>query len=346
MKKLLFKYWTLGLSLAIIAYVVWDVLRKNPDTFDRLASEQKDWPLLGLAWLCILCGVVTTFVRWYFLVRAVGIPFRLRDAFRLGFLGYMLNFVSLGSVGGDLFKAVFIAHEKPGRRVQAASTVIVDRVIGLFGLLVVGSIAVGVMAVTDVQLVTTPEFETLKKATLIATAVSAVVGVVAFLRWFSAGPHVERLSRTPKIGEFIADAFRAMQVYRRCRRAVAGALLITLLVHFFNVTGFYLIARSLPGHLPELAGHFVIIPLALVAGALPLPMAGLGVFELAMDKLYLAAASEKGRGLVVAIAYRVITILIASVGVGFYLGSRREVAKVLHEAEENSAGEPTGEKTP
>ncbi len=62
----------------------------------------------------MFCAVSLTFVRWYLLVRALGLHFRLLDAFRLGFLGYLFNFVSVGSVGGDLFKAIFIAREQPG----------------------------------------------------------------------------------------------------------------------------------------------------------------------------------------------------------------------------------------
>ena len=348
MKKLISKYWTLGLSLAIIAYVIFDVVQKNPDAFKRLSSEQKNWTLLGLAWLCILCGVVITFVRWYFLVRALELPFRLRDAFRLGFLGYMLNFVSLGSVGGDLFKAVFIAREQPGRRVQAVSTVVVDRLIGLFGLLLVASIAIMVMQVADIHgPVVTDEFKALRKLTLVATGIGAIVGLAMLLPWFTSGPHVDFLTRLPKIGGFLGSIFQAMQVYRRRRRVLWGALLITLFVHLFNVLGFFLIARSLPGDAPTLAGHFVIIPLALVAGAIPLPLAGLGALELAMEKLYVAVASDcaTGLGLIVSLAYRVITILIALVGVAFYLGRRREVAEVLHKAEENTGAGADGDRS-
>ena len=63
------------------------------------------------------------------------------DAFRLGFLGYLFNFVSLGSVGGDLFKAVFIAREQHGKRAEAVATVVIDRVIGLYVLFFVASVA-------------------------------------------------------------------------------------------------------------------------------------------------------------------------------------------------------------
>ena len=49
-------------------------------------------------------------------------------------------------------------------------------------------------------------------------------------------------------------------------------------------------------------------------------------------------SSQPGQGLVVALGYRMIGILIAAVGVIYYLASRREVAAVMHEAEAGHAG--------
>ena len=72
-------------------------------------------------------------VRWRMLVRAAGMSFSYKDAFRLGFLGFLLNFVSVGAVGGDLFKAVFIAREQPGRRIAAIVSVALDRLLGQLG---------------------------------------------------------------------------------------------------------------------------------------------------------------------------------------------------------------------
>jgi len=52
---------------------------------------------------------------------------------------------------------------------------------------------------------------------------------------------------------------------------------------------------------------------------------------------------REGRGLLVAFGYRAITILIALVGVCYYLASRREVAQVMHEAEAELEHEQAGE---
>ena len=56
------------------------------------------------------------------------------EAFRLGAICFLLSFVSAGSVGGDLFKAIFLARRRPGKRVAAVASVLVDRGSGLYGL--------------------------------------------------------------------------------------------------------------------------------------------------------------------------------------------------------------------
>jgi uncharacterized membrane protein YbhN (UPF0104 family) len=92
------------------------------EAFAALGEQSKHWGLLAASAGCCLAMVVGTIVRWHLLVRALGLPFRLRDAFRLGFLSYALNFVSLGNVGGDLFKAIFIAREQPGDCTRCSSS--------------------------------------------------------------------------------------------------------------------------------------------------------------------------------------------------------------------------------
>jgi hypothetical protein len=66
----------------------------------------------------------------------------------------------------------------------------------------------------------------------------------------------------------------------------------------------------------------------------------MGPFEYVLDRLYLCApmaggaTMTAGQGLVVALGYRLITVLIAAVGICYYLAGREEVSVVLHDVEE------------
>ena len=56
------------------------------------------WPLVA-----VLAANILSFLRWHVFVHALQVPFTMIEAIRLGFLGNLFNFVSLGAVGGDLF---------------------------------------------------------------------------------------------------------------------------------------------------------------------------------------------------------------------------------------------------
>ena len=54
------------------------------------------------------------------------------------------------------------------------------------------------------------------------------------------------------------------------------------------------------------------------------------------DAATIGGAVVRGRGLIVALAFRVITLTIALIGVAFYLAGRREVSEAIHDAEEST----------
>ena len=332
MKKLLIAFVKFGVSIGIIAYLA--IRAQRDGTFIPLIEQPKHWGLLSMAFAAYLAAVVLSFLRWRALVVALGLRFSVRDALRLGFLGYLFNFVSLGSVGGDLFKAVFIAREQPGFRAEAVATVVMDRILGLLMLLVLASAAI---LATGQLHSTVREVQVISEFTLGAAAAGlAGLGVLlaasalegAWRRW---------LGRLPLVGSVGEKLLSAVAAYRHKPGVLAASCLISLAIHSCCTLAVYWIALGLPGEAPSLADHFVIVPLALVTGVLPLPVNGLGAMEYAVDALYqwipASGALPEGRGFVVALGYRAATILAAVIAAAYYLASRREVADVLQEAE-------------
>lgn len=342
MKRTIFALLKFGVSAGLI---VWLVIQAQRDqAFADLARQPKNWTFLAAALACCFAGVALTFVRWYVLVRALDLPFSLKDAFRLGFLGYLLNFVSLGTVGGDLFKAVFVAREQPGRRAEAVATVVLDRLVGLYMLFVLGSISI---LATDQMSSSSREIQIICQGTLVCTALGAAGIAVLLIPGVTQGRFSAFLQQMPKAGALFGKLLGAIRIYRQRPGMLLLSGVMSLAVHTFTATGVWLVSRGLPGESPSLADHLVIVPLAMVTGVLPLPVNGLGAFETAVVFLYerVPASLElsEGRGLLVAFGYRAITILIALVGVCYYLASRREVAQVMHEAEAELEHEQAGE---
>jgi uncharacterized membrane protein YbhN (UPF0104 family) len=252
----------------------------------------------------------------------------------------LLTFVSLGSVGGDLFKAVFVAKEQPGRRAEAVATVVLDRVIGLYMLFVLATVAI---LATNQLHSPVEQIAVICKGTLACTALGAAGIAVLLIPGVTQGAFSSFLQRLPRLGPLFGKLLGAIRIYRRKPGMLALACALSVVIHSLSTIGIWLVARGLPGEVPSLADHFVIIPLAMVTGVLPLPVNGLGAFEAVVAFLYqrvpVDLAVAEGRGLVVSLGYRAITILIAMIGVCYYLASRREVAAVLEEAEREAEEE-------
>ena len=95
-------------------------------------------------------------------------------------VGVFYNTFLPGSVGGDLLKAYFIAKEHPERKARAIATVIADRALGLFGLIlfvaVLGSLA---WAGGDERIIANPDLQWLIKL-MAGIAGGSILG---FLLW-------------------------------------------------------------------------------------------------------------------------------------------------------------------
>jgi uncharacterized membrane protein YbhN (UPF0104 family) len=86
------------------------------------------------------------------------------------------------------------------------------------------------------------------------------------------------------------------------------------------------------------SNYFTIYSVSGIASTIPLPA---GPVESGIVFFYVTAlravtevtqGTAEGQGLIVALAYRLVTVLIAPIGLGYYLlGGRREVVEVMHD---------------
>jgi uncharacterized protein (TIRG00374 family) len=261
----------------------------------------------------------------------------LRDTLRLGALGFALNFASLGSIGGDLFKALFLAHRHPERRPEAVATVVVDRALGLLTLLTIASCGVLVTGLLHSE---SPAMQLLAASILVVATIGWVTCLLLlFLHQLTGRWVTERVITVPFIGKTCARLLGAMQIYRTRKGMLVAATALSAMMAFCSITTFYSISRGLQLKAPTWMEHAVIVPMAGVVGAVPVTPSGFGTMELAVEKLYEEIAGDKidtGDGTMVALGRRITDITVALIGLGFYFGRRREVQAVITETEEAS----------
>ncbi len=286
------------------------------------------WDFLLGALAIFIASIVLTLVRWYYLVLAQGLPFRMADAMRLGMVGIYFNTFLPGAVGGDIVKAAALAREQ-SRRTVAVATVIMDRVIALWGLFwfVAGLGAIFWLTGLLEGPAAGPSKRTVIGAGLIVGVSLLVWLLMGLLPSQRAERFAGRLSRLPRVGGTAAEFWRAVWMYRCRQGSVAVALLISWVSFAGFVLAFYCCARALwdndPLHpLPTLAQHFLIVPIGLLISAVPLFPGGAGIAELGFGYLYEWFGFDGANGVLGTLVQRVISWIVGLVGFGIYLRMR------------------------
>lgn len=329
----LFTIFKFAFPAAIIGYLVW---RIEPDQWHQLAVQPKDYWLLLAALVVALAAMSLSFARWCVLVRCQGIELTMVEAFRLGSIGFLLSFVSAGSVGGDLFKAIFLAKRRPGKRIAAVASVLVDRGCGLYGLLLLVSVALLLTNPADDSAI---GLDQIKHATAAFFGLGTVVLAILVL----GGRGVDKLitwgSDLPIIGGLIARVGPPLRMFHSHPIAFGASILMSVGVQGMLVISMYLIARGLYSEIPTLAEHFAIVPIAMLASALPITPAGIGLLEAAMDKLYevIPAIPTEASGTLIALVFELVKVVMAVLGTIFYWTANKELRESIEIAEEEAA---------
>lgn len=316
----------LGLGLGLLALAVW----ANWGQMVEVMERRPNLGLFGLGFALYLAGAVLAFVRWYFLVRALDLPFTIRAALRLGFIGTLFNMVIPGAVGGDFVKAAYLIRELKQRKTQAAASVAIDRVIGLLGLfilaLIAGALGWGSLA---------PEVRRLVGLAVALTLITCAVMLVAFTPVLYR-PLARRLTGRPRLAHLLHELAVMGSSYSRRRDVVFGTIVMATATHVLNVLGFYALGRALFPEVPGMAEHFLIVPLVLFSTAIPLPFGALGVAENVSQMLFKLTGYDGG--LLSMMAFHVVQYIGSFLSLFVYLANLRQVRTLQAEAAEEFAG--------
>jgi glycosyltransferase 2 family protein len=329
------------LPLAIIIFLVYQI---GPEHWRQIQEQPKNYGFLVAAIAVALVAMAISFVRWCVLVRCQDIELTMMEAFRLGAIGYLLAFISVGSVGGDLFKAVFLARRRPGRRIAAVASVLVDRGCGLYGLLLLVAGGLWVSGASPQALMQAEassfkfslNIDDVRRATLFLVGLGTAVLAVLILGGKVVDRAIDKLSRLPMIGSVVAKIGPPLRTFHTHPFSFAFAVLLSVLVQGLLVISMYLIAIGLYSDPPTLAQHFVIVPIGMLVSALPLTPGGVGVLEMVIEGMYrlFQPADAIASGTLVSLVFELVKLFVAAIGVVFYWTAGDEVNDTVQAAQQ------------
>lgn len=244
-----------------------------PAVFQTLRSMENG-PLI-LSFILMGATIMAGVIRWQIVLKVHGLDMPLARTTQISLIAHFFNSFLLGSVGGDVLKAYYVARETRHKKTEAVVTVLVDRLIGLFSLLVFAC----VMLIPNWNLISTPKLRLVAGTVIAMTGGCAVVMVLFFRGGVSKRFPKARdlLKRLPK-GEMIERSLEAFREFGRNRRfwweiiPIAIFANVIIILHFLALTwGFRLQVSPM--------ALSAIVPTVTSIASLPITPSGLGVRE-------------------------------------------------------------------
>ncbi len=262
------------LGIAYIIHVVNWSDRPQPDgTVDPgilTTLGRADLGLIALALFMVLAIFPIQTVRWRLLLSARGIAVTWWQCFRLTMVGTFFNYCMPGTTGGDLVKAYYAARHSD-RRADAVMSIIVDRVAGLVGLVLLAAFA-GLLILED------------PAARRVTVGVWIGLGGFLTLAAFYLSVRLRRLTGLDRLiailpGRGLIQKLDAAAVaFGEHKAAVVNAIALSVPVHLLLALGTALSGIALGLEAPLLL-LLTVIPVAFLGAALPISYQGLGIME-------------------------------------------------------------------
>lgn len=280
-----------------------------------------DAPSMGLAFTLYGVGFFVASYRWYFLLHHIQVKLPFWVVVRLALIGQFFNLFVPGGVGGDLIKMVYLRKEAGGRFPEAVLTVLLDRLLGLAGLLLLGLVAVGLNP--SMLLHSSPQMRAILAVVALGGGIG-LLGALLFLLWpylsALAGPFQRMRERLPEVANgILARILEALALLRSAPTVVLKLLSLAMLGHLFATFAVWVVGTSVGGVSDVSFQEFLLATqLSNLVGAVPLTPGGLGGRDLCLSYLLgLSGAGEEARGAIPLVVTSLI-ILWSSVG-GFAL---------------------------
>lgn len=283
----------------------------------RLGTE---WPLASVALVLLAGSVILTSWRFQVVLRARGRHLPLRASVRLTLIGAFFNTFLPGSTGGDGVRMFYAATSNRPRGTEIATLVLMDRVVGVQGLLILPLL----MAPLSPNLIRSMPW--LRSLLAVAGLLAALllIGTALLLRDGAAHRWLHSaLAGRGTVGEHARRAIDTVGELRHSPRALLIALGISLLTQGTMVAVMMILLAVTSGSTPP-PSVAILVPFGLLANSLPITPGGLGVGEGAFAVLL--ASVGAGGGAAALLAWRVLTTLIDLSGAVFYLTGRTDMA--------------------
>ena len=255
--------------------------------------------------------------RWRMLLGSQGLRPKVLPAFKLSLIGIFFNFAMPGGVGGDVIKAYYFTRDNPGSKVVAVTSVLMDRVLGLFSMILMALLVM----VYDLEHIThEPTLKTLFLF-ILGLFISFALGLaVVFSKKLYDNGLIKKIIHKLPLSQKFMKLYESMHLYGNHGPRILGVILISLLAQTFTIIFLYVVGTAAGFPDVPVKTYFLVAPLGFMATAIPISPAGVGVGQAAfyfLFNLYLGKSSDIGPTTIT--AFQVCSFIFSLSGAYFYM---------------------------
>lgn len=278
--------------------------------------------LLGFAAFLILITIPIAALRWWLLLRALKYSMGVRWALRTIFISQFMNTFLPGAYGGDIVRVALGYRAAKSGLSRLTLSVVVDRVSGLVGLLLLALIVLPMLPTQAREDAVLP---------LTLAVCTVIIGVAVVVT--NGNRLAVLIARVPKIGckiaHFINEVLVAIKIYMGHTSVLAMAILLSVVQFALVLVALAVIGSAMNFDALSPVGYAVAGVWSVIANAIPLTPGGIGIGEAAFAHVavMLESAPSGASYATVFLAMRVLVVLASAVGLIPYLPNRMELRR-------------------
>jgi glycosyltransferase 2 family protein len=284
-----------GLAQAVIGLIALALVIMKSDA--RGLAEAIKATRIAYLPLAVVASFIVTWLmayRWGAILSARGHLIKTRTLFGYYLVGiFFMNFVPGGGVSGDVARLIYV-NRKVRDKAFVLSTLVYERLVGLFTLLLIG------FAATIAQ---RPHPEAERVILLCETLLGFAFAITATLMSEYVSSRLARLItalsvrlKAERVGRVAVRTLEAMSELRRRRWMLLRTIAVSIMIRVVWGVGCFIVAKAmgLPLGLPIV---FAFISLVDLIRMLPISIGGLGVREWVVVMLFASAGISRERAL-------------------------------------------------
>src|SRR5580700_9756249 len=324
LRKAIFVSLRVAVGVAILIYLA----RSGRLDFSSLGRLQHEWRVTVVAVGFLLLDIFFMSVRASLLFASASLSLSFWNSLQLNLIGFLFSTFLPGAAGGDIAKVYYATKENHGRRAEVTTILILDRLVGLFSLVLL-------------PLLFAPFFLPLLRSVpvlrrllwmdaLLAAAMLVGAALTMFFSptrsWVSL-----LLEKWPSIRNLALRVVDAMAAQGKARGKLFIALLLSLLANMA------LIVVTALGSTVVNPGLFslnlaLVAPLGHLVNSLPLTPGGIGVGETAFNTRF--SLAKMGGGAETLLCLRLWNLAVGALGLLVYLFG---MGRIIHPHEDEPA---------